>query len=280
MSKDKNPIRQHFTPQMLLKNFTDDKGLLHVFDTHHPENGIFSTSPKNVFLQRNYNTIYGKNGEGDYTVETGLSQLESSASKIIEKFIQSSQEKQVPDLTSAEKHNWDLFVRSLMVRNPRFRGDVWKIKDQFVEKYDQIAGETGSWDKMDIKEQERQLNNVLKSHPLDTEGPISKKRSYLLEVLCSKKISIAAIQDSKKSFVIGSDPVVLIGDHEQEIKQAWLPITHNILVGHCSKSGWYNITAKGIRDFNEDIFKQSQIVAGRSKELIVSLSRQYRKPKN
>ena len=290
MGNSNEPRGHHYIPKLLLKHFIDDNGILYAFDKQRPELGVFPGSPKTLFLERDFNTISDQKGEKIFSVEKELSQIEVETDKIIIKIIDSTQEDKISHLNLQEKNTWDRFVHAMCQRTPEFREHVREFiessEELFGEEYDRIAKEEGAhshWDNFEKKEQERLQDNSLKTLPLIEQGPISKKPSTLLESLSNKKIRIAVIRAARKSFIIGSNPVVLIGEPDNErfenVEAAWLPIAHNILVGHCSESGFVNIREEGVRFFNETIFKQSDRIAGRSRELIESLSRPYRKKK-
>ena len=284
MSNSNEPRRHHYIPKFLLEHFTDDDGRLYIFDKQRPEQGVFESSPQNVFLQRDFNTTLDLNRERDYSVENEFSKIEGLASQIITKVIQDSREGKFPNLTPDDKSKLDRFVHIMCSRSPEFRIDFktnWK--KPFREGYDRIAKEEGGslrWDDLPKEEQERYLDNALKEFPLTTHGPISEKLSFLLQTLSNKKICIAMVPTARKSFIIGSDPVILIRNATaDDIEEVWLPVSHDISVVYYSESRFDYMPEEEVRFFNEKIIEKSQIVAGRSKRLIESLSQPYWKSK-
>lgn len=272
MSNSSEPRRHHYVPKFLLEHFTDDDGRLYVFNKQHPEQGVFESSPRNVLLERDFNTTLDLNRERDHSVENEFSIIEGLASQIITKVIHTSRADNFPNLTPDEKSNLDRFMHIMCSRSPEFRTDFKRYWEKsLIERYDQRSEEEGSphrWNDLPEEEQERHLDNALKEFPLTTHSPIS-----------DKKICIAKVP-TRKSFIIGSDPVILTRNAMVEgIEEAWLPVSHDISVVYRSESRFDYMPEEEVRLFNETMLEKSQIIAGRSRPLIESLSRPYWKRK-
>lgn len=288
MSKSNEPRRHHYVPKFLLEHFVDDGGMLHVFDKQHPERGVFKSPPKNVFLERDFNTTLDSNRERDYRIENEFSQIEGLASQIITKVIHASQEGKFSNISPDDKNTLDRFVHTMCSRSPEFRAYFkanWE--EPFRERYDQRSEEEGAprrWNNFPKEERERYLDNALREFPLMTHRTISETPPFPLQSLSNKRIYIATVRPARKSFIIGSNPVVLIPNANlEDIEEAWLPVSHNVLVGYCSESRFVNdlnyLEEKAVCFSNEKMAEQSQIIAGRSGMLIESLSRPYQKRK-
>ena len=288
MSKSNEPRRHHYVPKFLLEHFVDDAGMLHIFDRQRPERGVFKSSPKNAFLKRDFNTTLDSNRERDYHVENEFSQIEGLASQTITKVIRALRKDKFSNISPGDKNTLDRFVHTMCSRSPDFR-TYFKAnwEKEFIEGYDRVAKEEGSphrWNNFSKEEQERYRDNALKEFPLTTQGPISEEPSFLLQSLSNKRIYIAMIRTARKNFIIGSSPVVLIPNANlEDIEEAWLPVSHDILVSYCSESRFVNdlnyLEEAAVRFSNEKMAEQSQIIAGRSRRLIESLSRPYRNRK-
>ncbi len=59
--------RHHYLPQFYLKNFTDVKGLLWVFDRDAKE--YRQQTPKNIAVQRDYYAVKDEQGEKNFKIE-------------------------------------------------------------------------------------------------------------------------------------------------------------------------------------------------------------------
>ncbi|MCY4225576.1 MAG: hypothetical protein OXF06_12165 [Bacteroidetes bacterium] len=104
-----------------------------------------------------------------------------------------------------------------------------------------------------------------------------------LEILMNKNIGVLLINNRYKSFIIGDDPVVrganqqgswILDDHGV---MEFLPVSHDVIIYWGRDSSCHECTVLTdhdiIRNINERILGQSSIVAGRSKDLLSSLSR-------
>ena len=99
-----------------------------------------------------------------------------------------------------------------------------------------------------------------------------------MEVIRRKGIILAVIKNSKKSFVIGDDPIIKTqSDLRLPETKALFPIAYDVLVTPSLSRGEENIVPLDntdyIRRVNVEMFRRSGTVAGRSRRLIQSLSR-------
>jgi len=83
------PKRNHYIPQMVLRNFVEDSGRLHIFDKKTSE--FFELKPKDAFVENRRNVRYSDGGQqDDFEVEEQLSKIEDAAAPAIKKFIDSA----------------------------------------------------------------------------------------------------------------------------------------------------------------------------------------------
>ena len=94
------PKRQHYVAEMILKRFTNAQGRLHFFDKRFPENGVLTSTPKNLFLENHIYTQYDKQGVKDVSLEIFFSKLESEANQIIEKIVAAARIGHTPNLNA------------------------------------------------------------------------------------------------------------------------------------------------------------------------------------
>ncbi|MDE0332846.1 MAG: DUF4238 domain-containing protein [Nitrospinae bacterium] len=275
------PKGQHFIPEMLLCRFTDENGKLYCFRKDSPDK-VFESTPKNAFKKRHLHTQFNEHGEKDFSVETELSKLEGQADEAIEKIIQAARLGRPPSLTSNEKKVWDNFlgrqwVRTLKHRdemqNPafiaealtNFENDVRPLTDDEREKFN------------DPKEQPRLMKNIWARNVVGTPNP------ELIEILEKKGVEIRKILSPKWSFIIGSYPILIVHVTQSEgtdIRDTnvgvLLPISHDVIVTAAFSHGEERFVEIDemleIRQINKAIFNQSDMIAGRSRELIESLA--------
>jgi hypothetical protein len=289
MNKNSEPKRHHFVPEMLSKRFVDNKGNIYYFDKRAPSKGVITGIPKNIFLETHLYTFEEKDGTKNTELEAFFSKLEGDADKIIEKIVTAARQGKKPNLTDVERKNWNLFFYYQWKRTP----DVFRSVHSLVE-YDDTyqkaltelesirpltQGERSSLEDIATKKRLKKGAEVL---------ALSDPGSQVQEVLGKMGLGIVIIQNPKKSFVIGSKPVLKLmpkgsklGDPTAEV---WLPIAHDVLVGpgpiNPNEERIIKIPDDKIREYNEAMFKQSKGIAGRSKELISSLASIARKKRN
>ena len=83
----KRSSRHHYIPRFLIEGFTNDEGLLYVFDKK--KNKILKTpqAPKGIFYERDRNTFELKQGQESSILEDTLyARIDNDASKIIKYF--------------------------------------------------------------------------------------------------------------------------------------------------------------------------------------------------
>jgi hypothetical protein len=106
--------------------------------------------------------------------------------------------------------------------------------------------------------------------------------SRSLSALDDRGLAIAVIDIPKKSFVLGSFPVVkLTTPHSSNLRdirtEAWLPVSSRIAIGLGQAQGTETIIQLNeqslIRDLNMAIAKQSTMFAAASEQLVRSLSK-------
>lgn len=110
-------------------------------------------------------------------------------------------------------------------------------------------------------------------------GDITEPRERILSVLRNKSLAFVVIRRKNKSFVIGSRPVLQVFPNPSDpvpetFTATWLPLAYDVAVAYGEgKGGVMEFTEdRELCCFNEDVFRQSQAIAGRSDKLIASLA--------
>jgi hypothetical protein len=102
-----------------------------------------------------------------------------------------------------------------------------------------------------------------------------------VKVISEKGLLFAIISKPRKSFVVGSHPIVKLAQRDRShlsdpTVELWFPLAHDIAVTPCFSRGTEKkVEIKEdhhIRHLNQTIFKQSSSIAGRSSALIASLA--------
>ena len=123
------PVKHHFVPEFLLRQFTDSENKLHIFDKRRLRSGVYSSAPKGAFHKRNLNSFVLKDGLKNTDLETWYADLEAKVSPVISKLIASAHERLVPKLTPNERQIWDLFFYHQQKRAPNVFGKLGCFED-------------------------------------------------------------------------------------------------------------------------------------------------------
>ena len=288
------PKRNHYIPEMLLKNFCDDRGLLWVADEKRGK--CYKTNPTNVFVQSKLYVNHDYSQATDsYEYEDSLSKIESKAEPAISSLLQQARYKRHPQLTPEHNDHFKKFVIALARRTPESQERVFSGLDRdFEEVFDSVAADVFRQGGYDVPEKEwferdpdvLKLKQAVKSNHNANfaagEHPLLRQETERF----SREVGwgIALICLPRRSFIIGSHGLTIV-EREGRIKGSWLPVAHDVAI---------QLTAFPDRGFilyldrnNESIIKminratatQSKIIAGRSQTLVRSLMRK-RVPKD
>ena len=267
------PKRHHYVPEMLQKNFIDDEAKLWTFDSRNRTKGVWRSTHENLFLEGHLYSHINADDTKDATLEAWFSELEGEAAPIVQKIIATARRGHYPNLTKTERQIWDFFFYQQWRRVPDLFASLMTA-EQHRDEVERLLNE--------LEGQGRRLSNQERSDLLD---PASLKRMHrnirvatlktgsdnVLIVIGARGLAIGRIDSSRKSFVLGSRPMVKLNPPVE----AWLPIASDIIVG----VGLYDraeilvpFNTKQTRNQNEASSKQSSQIVGRSKALVQSLA--------
>ena len=273
------PIRHHFIPQLILRNFTTDDGYLYCYSKQ--ARRIFKSPPSNVFLKKHLYSQRDERGKKNPSVEIEISNsIDGPAAPVLDKIVKSARNGTLPGLTSLEKRIWDEFFCCQLRRLPTARGSISDAElvaealDDF-ERHIQPLSAT-----LRDKYKDAGLQRDL-AHNAWTRI-VAQGGGELLDVLQRKGLAIGVIRNQKKSFIIGDNPTIRITprgnthlSHPQV--ELLLPIAYDVIVTPGYSAGKEElaslIDSDWVRSINEFIFRQSNVIAGRSRKLVESLSR-------
>lgn len=276
------PVRHHYVPRSVLKNFSDKAGWLHGFDTRFPARGVFRSKPENIFVERHLYSLHGADGGRDPAGEVALGRLEDAVAPIVDRIIRAARERRRPRLTAEERATWDQFFIVQWSRTPDTRSDVVpddmlkKIieaaADDLLESYPERADEIGE---LRNPSKMAEMAHDARVYALFDDRPLSRA------ALARRGIAIVTPGNPKWSFAIGSRPVVKLGipgathidDPRTEI---WMPLAHDVAVGIGSfeeaETGLVLNSSKPVRELNAAVVLQSSAFATRSAALTQSLA--------
>lgn len=221
--------RHHYLPQAYLAAFTDDGTQDSQFFVLDVESGRrFSTSPKNVAVERDFNRV-DIEGVSPDAIEQALSSLEERAAQAIRQVIA---REEFPD---GDGHNLILNLLGLIaVRNPKFRGSFnqsrahsmrviadllvsdKKIWEHHVRKARE-AGEIGETDVSfeDMKRFVEEGNYNIEFHPQGNLRVEFNAFDKLLPILGQRTWSVLVAPADGPEFVSSDHPVTLVWKNGQ-----------------------------------------------------------------
>ena len=257
--------RHHYVSQFLQTNFTDESGALYFFRKDSGQKSVKETGPNVLFVECDLYTLYDEFENKDVSAEELFSDLERSSKPIIEKIIETARAKQQPELTCIEEETLRWFFLCQCSRVP-------DRSDPMFWSY--LLGhclENPEFWKM--SEEERKKFKRQKKWEFLTAFVKNKPSKKALSIPENEGLVIGIVNSENESFIIGSNPVLIMKPSNYE-PELWLPIAPDVAVTPCSPrgiSGFITFEDQSIRSFNEDIFEQSKMVAGNTKDSIESI---------
>lgn len=276
------PIRQHYIPEMLSRRFVDDSGRLYFFNKSLPHKGVLQSTPRKLFAERYLYSIVDAKGLRDQRVEKFFTSIENKAGPIIEKIVAAARGGHNPELTASEKADWDRFVYHQWVRVPDSYERVASLKDaddeltHWIDEYERVHRPLSNNERKLVEDsgQRKRIVEGARALSLTKSGPDA------LRILGEKGLGVAVIRHPKKAFVIGSFPIVKLTSSgvthlSDPSVEAWLSIASDVAVtpsGRRGEESIVDIESRHVRALNEALYRQSKIIAGRSRSLISSLA--------
>ena len=209
-----------------------------------------------------------------------LAVLESEASPIIEKIVSGARRGFPPDLSSGEKDIWVTFFYNQFGRVPEtLEKHTEKIRQEILREIDFIGQFRPFTDReLSVLDDEETMGRLFRNSGIRSVQLPTPKEVY--EILSAKHICAAVIRQPKpkKSFVIGSNPVLKLSHPERShladpTVEVWLPLARDVAVTPCpgESDKLISLADRHISSINKSIFQQSTVIAGCSRGLIESL---------
>ena len=274
--------KHHYIPEHILKNFRNSQNQLFYFNKNKPLNPIEHRNPGKIFCENHLYSYETRDGSKNAEVEFNyFKKVDTDVAPIVQQIIDRVRQGKAPNLTTQNKSCWDEFFIKQQIRSPEHikSHEFQKTTDsQYEESKNKIYNRLSDEIKLlfDNEEFKRRQQLEARVKSLKSELPNVRK------VLSERGLYFARIVTPKKSFVIGSAPLVRMGNGgsnklNDPKTEFWYPIAHDIAVS----MGSYDerevvgiLTDKNtiiIRKVNSQITKQSNEIAGKSKKLISSL---------
>ena len=271
-----DPKRHHYVPQVLLENFTDSDGWLHICNKSSLK--AYRTRCDKAFVRKHYYSETDSFGSRDSKMELYLAEIEGKIAPVLSKLIRSSKSSENPRLNSNEKALWDKFLLLQYRRVPDLRDA--KSKKNALKNYEQITNRLKLKFPAKVSEIEKFETDSEKLRMIDNAyvKMLELRFGKAEKVLASRGI-ILLKSAQKKQFIIGSRPVIQMnmGDGKtlvDNFSEMWLPISSSLTVGvgtQWEKEKILELGHTGMRYFNEAIARNSSEFASASSKLTASL---------
>ncbi len=189
-----NPKRHHYVPQFYLKNFTNSKGLLQIFDRE--KNEYRQQNPLNTAVQGHYYTFRTEKGKKHTEIEKLFSTIEDKAKLVIDKI--DARE----NIAVEEKESLATFISFQKTRVPDFEKNINKLSEKLFKKNIQ---KTSSHETVAsfIKEYEKNTDKKLNISPEELFEISQNENRYSIEFIreWSLTMAIRLGRDSIKYFL-------------------------------------------------------------------------------
>lgn len=277
------PKHHHFVPVFLIRRFVDANDLVWLYDKEALHKGFVARNPKKVLYEDHLYTTTDNRGVRDVRMEGVYSRMEHDAALIISKIIREIRADRLPNLESAEKIVWDIFLYEQFRRVPDFRttldSDEEVMDAAIADAIDQYERRTGTEVSDDERRSLAEPSSKARLQQNAHIGALRRPSIAVLTVLSSRGLAFARTRGPQKSFVLGSRPVLKLtppgvtelGDHRVEL---WLPVAPDIAVGVGHDRGTeilVQIPDAALRQHNLATIRQSSKVIASSPRLLHSL---------
>lgn len=276
MAKQQNlPQRHHFIPQMILRNFTANDGLLWYRQRGWEEGKVVRAKPNDVFFKRDLYTRLLADGRKDVSVEHLFSKIESVAANFIDQIRLGAHGGKRITLNDGAWNFWYHFYFHLVKRTPSYMNAITEhsefdvLIDAAVESY--VAGHPDEAGQVDL------IRGGLEKNAIVFAQARSPSRE-IIEAVEQLGLTIFKISDRAKSFIVGDvfGVTARIGGPGllPSGKEMFVPLAHDIAVGTLAakkRVEVIDLDRDQVRRMNEATAEACEMVAGRSPELLLSL---------
>jgi len=120
--------RQHYVPQFLLRNFTDDGGSLRVFDKQ--TDRVFCTSPANMAAECGFYDYRSSEGRTE-TLDGAMSWLDDQAAEVVAHLLE---ERGLDSLADHQRYLVAAFAAAQLVRTASLRRSITHVTEEFADR--------------------------------------------------------------------------------------------------------------------------------------------------
>ncbi|MXZ31753.1 MAG: DUF4238 domain-containing protein [Acidimicrobiia bacterium] len=285
----KLPEKQHYIPQMILKHFADDRDLLWV--GHRDTGHVFCQGRHKTFVQKNLYTRYSyEDGSPDAEYERRLSDIESEASRVLDRIVDEVRNHCVQNVGEQERLAVQRFVFSLARRTPESQRRVSGNQDDKEVFFQAAATLPGYMENVGALDEDslfdidgvpalakKVLHNVNADFAADSRSDLRLQEQ---QFCAGTKLLFGLLETSDHELVIGSHGITITrvltpSSSHSTVSETLLPIAPDVIVRIASlaQDDSLRIITSGrtIERINRSTLRLSEWIAGRSRSVISSL---------
>lgn len=290
------PVKQHYIPQMLLRNFSGSSGALYIHDKVH---GVgYWTIPKNVFYSEHLYTSFETDSNSGTRVpskkyEDILGDLEGDTATVLRECFRQVRSGRTPRVFSFYEETLKRFIITQARRTPESQARV-QSGVGFQDAYYEVARRMTSAEGIPLPEKDQflqhpeflALGKLLESsitgkfavgeHPHESH----EEERFLRET----GLSFAVSRLPGEEFIIGSHGIAIVPGISGGIpfQDSWLPVARDIAIRVTGTPGELSLLeldnpsrdAYLIRAVNRASAKPSKVIAGRHEPLVRLFARE------
>jgi hypothetical protein len=275
---------------MILKNFCDQAGMLHFHRIDFSVGEVRATSIDNLFVKKHLYSTIEEDGLRDDRAERFFSRMESFGEMFLSQLLPSVRSGTRFSMDENAWNFWRHFFYYHMKRTPHtvkslqsdldYQGSIESTLRSIEEEFGPISDQEKAA-LMDPETQERLFKNAV------IDAQIALPHQFVVQAMNSLGLGVFRITRPRKNFIIG-DPILIAckASHLSELGLrgsgfvTLFPVAHDVALapfGEPPKIYVFDLKDSIIRLINEQMFLQSEIVASRSAQLLISLSEKFRR---
>lgn len=273
------PTRNHSIAQMLLRNFTNDRGYLFILNKK--KHKVYKSKPRKAFTENRRFVRFNEDGEqSDYEIERMLSEFESAAAPAIRKLITAARKKGRPSLSPGERLAAKMFYFTSHMRTPRRSGEILAeiTSDQALDEaihqnIEEIAASPlgkGIRDRNLLRDNLKRMAKHNVAADLAAGAPQHIRRE--LDKRATQVGLVAGVtQEPDTEFIIGSSATAQVEfrNGRNRMQGLWLPISYDVAIsitGHFDEEHLFILDKTEVRKINVASYQESEYVAARSRD--------------
>jgi uncharacterized protein DUF4238 len=168
-----DPVRHHYAPRFYLGGFTDEDGLVCVYEKGRP--GGFRAAPHNTGLEKDFYTVETQEKPRDSAlVEKLMATIDDLAAPILRKLVN-----QEP-ITAQDRSDFSYFMAFMYLRVPAFRELSQQIREAFTKESHRIIASEGEWFDSLVRYAEEQVGEPMPDDIREEIRQMSLDGSYSL----------------------------------------------------------------------------------------------------